>query len=59
LLKLAGEHLGDGPPGLQLIHLAHAAAEGALDLVERGKQTQGDEGEQGDGDQDFDERKGV
>jgi hypothetical protein len=59
LLKLAREHLGDGSPGLQPVHLAHAAAEGALDLVERGKQAQGDEGEEGDGDENLDERKGV
>ena len=37
LFDLARQHLGDGPPGLQLVHLVHAAAKGALNLVEHGE----------------------
>ena len=35
------------------------SAEGALRLVEHGEQPEHDEGEQGDGDEDFDESEGV
>ena len=59
LLELARDHLGDGAPGLQDVRLGHAAAEGALDLVEHGEEPEHDEGEQGDGDEDFEEGEGA
>jgi hypothetical protein len=42
-----------------LVHLVHAAAKGALDLVEHGEQAQDDEGKQGNGDEDFDEGESL
>ena len=59
LFQLAGDEVGGGAAGFHDVHLGHAAGEGAAGLAEHGDEAQNDDGKEGDGDEDFDERECV